>query len=823
MRHLLTALCLPFFLFACSDSDNTFVPETPPEPPATGPAFSADIVWTEFGIPHITADDWAGLGYGYGYAYATQNFCVVMEEVVRSAGESARYLGDDGDLSLDFVMKLYNTEDVIQRIFIDEQPQRAVDQARGYVAGINRYLRETGVDNLAEGEEGCRGAEWVREIDMIDLGRLVHKRILRGSADPLADAIVGAVPPETVAAVSKELTKPAQPKRSIQPTSLAQPLEVALEQFAAMTPLEARQLLGLPPVETIGSNAYAVGAEAVQDGGSGLLFGNPHFPWQGADRFYMSHLTIPGEYDVMGAALHGLPSVVLGFNKDIAWSHTVSTADRFTFYELTLNPENIFEYEYDGEFLPLEPITVTAETIEDGNVVEVEHTFYMSRYGPVLNLGFLNELLDGWPNVTGTIFAYRDANLENLRGLNQWVNMGQAANLEELQTALRDIGIPWVNTIAADRFGNAFYGDISAAPHVTQQKTDNCVRGLIAPLVTANGIVTLDGSDSACEWGSDPDTAEGLFGYDSLPKLETREYAANANDSYWLSNPRQLLEGFPEVIGSEGIEQTPRTRLTFVQAEERLDGSDSLGDPLFTNELVRQIHYSARNYPAELVLDDLIADCNAVVDWSAYSASPAAVTQACDILEAWDTRHTIDSTGGHIFYEFWLQVRSLDNLWVTAFDPADPVNTPNTLNTADSSARDAIRQGLADGVQVLLDNGIALDAPWGEVQFDERNGERIPIHGGSGTMLHSVISSSLVDGEGYSNIRAGNSYIQSVSWDETDCPNAYAILTYSQSSDPTSPHFADATQLYSESGWIDMPFCEDERDAQEIDRLSIEE
>jgi acyl-homoserine-lactone acylase len=124
---------------------------------------------------------------------------------------------------------------------------------------------------------------------------------------------------------------------------------------------------------------------------------------------------------------------------------------------------------------------------------------------------------------------------------------------------------------------------------------------------------------------------------------------------------------------------------------------------------------------------------------------------------------------------------------------------------------------------VLLDNNIALDLPWGEVQYDEKNGENIPIHGGSGSMLHSVISSSLVDGEGYANIRAGNSYIQAVSWDASDCPDANAILTYSQSTDPTSDHYADATRLYSESGWIDMPFCEADRDAQEIDRITIEE
>ncbi|MCB1847909.1 MAG: acylase, partial [Halieaceae bacterium] len=86
----------------------------------------------------------------------------------------------------------------------------------------------------------------------------------------------------------------------------------------------------------------------------------------------------------------------------------------------------------------------------------------------------------------------------------------------------------------------------------------------------------MDGSDSACEWGNDPDTAEGIFGYDSLPKLETRSYGANANDSYWLANPRNLLTGFSPIIGKEDVTQSIRTRHTFTQAENRLAGTDGL-------------------------------------------------------------------------------------------------------------------------------------------------------------------------------------------------------------------------------------------------------
>ena len=196
------------------------------------------------------------------------------------------------------------------------------------------------------------------------------------------------------------------------------------------------------------------------------------------------------------------------------------------------------------------------------------------------------------------------------------------------------------------------------------------------------------------------------------------------------------------------------------------------------------------------------------------------MTEACSILASWDKRHTLSSVGGHIFYETFRRLPP--NSWATPFDPTDPVNTPHTLNTS-PEATTAIRQALATGVQTLLDNRIPLNAPWGELQFVEKNGERIPIHGGSGSMLFSVITSRLVAGQGYANIVHGNSYVQVVSWDDSNCPNAEAILTYSQSTDPASPNYADATRLYAEGGWLDLPFCEADREAQQQRQETIAE
>ena len=54
----------------------------------------------------------------------------------------------------------------------------------------------------------------------------------------------------------------------------------------------------------------------------------------------------------------------------------------------------------------------------------------------------------------------------------------------------------------------------------------------------------------------------------------------------------------------------------------------------------------------------------------------------------------------------------------------------------------------------------------------------------------------------------GSSFIQVVSFTGNGCPDARTILTYSQSTNPKDPHFADQTRLFSRGGWVTDRFCE---------------
>ena len=753
--------------------------------------YRAKIVRTTYGIPHITADDWGSLGYGYGYAYAQDNFCVFMKAVVTANGESARYFGADGNLASDFVYRYYNTNEYIRDQFLAVIPQYGRDLIAGFAAGLNRYLDETGVDHLAEGSEGCRGAAWVRHVSPTDLGKVYRRLGLYASTDRLAPLIIAATAPTTSSADARGVIPGAGRLAS------AAPLQSTPFDFDA---------LGLPKPSELGSNAYGLGAKASQSG-RGIVLGNPHFPWHGEQRFYEVHLTVPGTYDVMGASLQGVPIVNIGFNKDLAWSHTVSTARRFTFFELELKPGDPMTYIVDGQERPIRPVPISAEIkMPDGSLQTRTETIYETDFGPVVDLGAINGLLAGWPTAAGTLLTVRDANLHNTRLLEQWVKIGESHSIADLREALKTLGIPWVNTIAADRAGNAYYADIGTVPYVTKDMLDAC-KGKLAGLLTSQGFPALDASKSECDWKTAPGGPEGIMPPDMQPELETDTYVANSNDSYWLSNPDHLLTGYSPIIGAEDVPQSIRTRQGFVQIEDRLAGTDGLVAPGFTVKNLQQVMFGERSLGGELTVDAFVQICRGVDDWTPYSTNPAVAATACDVLAGWDRHNNEGSVGAHVFREVWDRMARPASFWKVPFDATDPVHTPNTVNVDDGATVEAVRAAIGAAVDRWVAAGVPLDRPYGEVQYRKDGADKIPIHGGPSSTSFSVIHSPIIDGEGYSDISTGNSYMQTVTWTDSECPDAYAVLSYSQSTDPASPHYADQTRLYSQKGWNPMPFC----------------
>jgi acyl-homoserine-lactone acylase len=741
--------------------------------PASALASTATIRRTAHGIPHIEAKSFRGIGFGYGYAFAQDNICPIAEAYVTVNAQRSRFFGPEGsylqrgngqranNLNSDFFWQQVIDSQVVDRLLEQKPPKGPKPEilrgVRGYVAGYNRYLRDVGGPNGIT-DPACKGAPWVRPITSKDAFLRFYQLTLLASQSVAIDGIGAAQPPGPSAPI------PGLPLRAT-----------------------ASELSERLPIDGPGSNAVAVGRDGTRNH-RGLLLGNPHFPWLDTERFYQAHLKIPGKVNVQGASLFGVPLVLIGHTNSMAWSHTVSTAYRFTPYQLTLVPGSPTTYLYDGKPEQMSSRTVTVQVKQpDGSLQPQSRTLYTTRFGPV----FTSLVGIPLPWTPTTAFAMRDVNADNFRIFNHFFDVDRAKTSRGVLRILEKYeGIPWVNTIVADRRGDALYADIGSIPHVTNEQAGQCNTALGAATFAQLGLPVLDGSRSECEWGSDPDAIQpGLFGPGRLPRLIRSDYVTNSNDSYWLSNPKQPLEGFPRIVGNERAARTLRTRIGLIMTQEQIDKGG------FTTKAMRDIVFNNRQYAAELTRDSLVEMCREM-----------GLGQPCDVLASWDLREDTGSRGAILFRRFWQRAKgAAPSPWVNGFDADDPVNTPNTLDTSNPQ----VRQALSDAISDLNGANIPLDAPLGDFQFVTKNGVRIPIHGGPGADGDfNAINVTWTGGKGIGEPEHGSSYVQVVGFRKKGrCPDARTILTYSESTNPTSPFFSDQTQLFSRKRWVRVRFC----------------
>ena len=357
------------------------------------------------------------------------------------------------------------------------------------------------------------------------------------------------------------------------------------------------------------------------------------------------------------------------------------------------------------------------------------------------------------------------------------------------------------------RTGNAFYADHSVVPNVTEEKIDTCITPGSGRDPQRRRAIPLDGSTPACNWEQRPGRgAPGIFGPRTCRSAVRNDYYLNANDSYWLTNPRQPLTGFSPIIGCEDCQQGLRTRLGHEMVAQRMDASDGLGDkPKFTLANLEKMWLGDRSLGAELEADALaeVCDANPTITTSSGNVD---VTEACPILHAYNQTGLLDSPGGWLF-NVWSSLAGSGTFWNVPFDPNEPLTTPNTLNESDPATIEA----LGDAVQDLRDRGIPLDASYGDVQYTpSRSGKKIPIHGCTTGCWQAIYArSARIADTGYGQVTDGSSTVQMTEFTKHG-PKGDWLLTYSQSDNPDNKHFDDQTKQFSKSKFIPMLYTNKE-------------
>ena len=173
--------------------------------------------------------------------------------------------------------------------------------------------------------------------------------------------------------------------------------------------------------------------------GHALLSGDPHLDLTLPAIWFEAHLVVPGQLDVYGVTFPGAPPVVIGFNRDVAWSFTNTGADVLDYYEETLDDlEHPRSYRLDGAWRPLER-RVEVYRDRKGRVLAID-TLYHTHRGPLLFHG-------------GRARSMRWTVLEEESAVTAFLGLATARSVDEWLRLMQAFRAPIQNGVVADRAG----------------------------------------------------------------------------------------------------------------------------------------------------------------------------------------------------------------------------------------------------------------------------------------------------------------------------------------------------------------------------------
>lgn len=377
----------------------------------------------------------------------------------------------------------------------------------------------------------------------------------------------------------------------------------------ALTPREAGG-------DALGSNNWAV-APARSANGTALLAGDPHLDLTLPSIWYEAHLVVKDTMDVYGVTFPGAPSIIIGFNRDIAWTPTNTGGDVGDWYVEALDSARA-RYRLDGEWRPLER-RIERYVAPDGAVLATDTIVHTHR-GPVM-------VEDGRP------MSYRWTAHDPSRDVNGFIGAATARSVAEFRQAMMVYAVPTQNMLVADRAGTIAFRSHGAYP--------------VRPAGVPGGYVH-DGRTSAVDW-------TGWLPVEQYPQAlaPAQGYLASAN--------QQPLDPAvaPQFIGSHWAEPWRALRINeLLRADARV-----------TPDAMRRYQTDPLSTRARTFVPLILA---AVGD-------DASLAPATALLRAWDFRYTLDAQAPVLFQAAMRVItrRTWDELRAAGDD--HPVVVPSEL------------------------------------------------------------------------------------------------------------------------------------------------
>jgi acyl-homoserine-lactone acylase len=353
-----------------------------------------EILWDQYGVPHIFAADRESMFYAHGWAQMHNQANLLLRLYGESRGRGAEYWGVS-HLPLDRWLQTNGMPERAKEWYDAQDPT-----FRGYIDAFARGINDFAKAHPAEIEPENRIVLPVTGVDVVGHALRVVHYMYMGSQQEM----------------NRELTP--------------------LLREAGATKVAK---LDTAPAEPPGSNTWAIGPSRSASGNAMLII-NPHLAWGETFYRYMEVHLVGPNYDLYGSPQIGFPVPVVGFNRRTGWGRTVNVIDTVDFYRLTVRDG---QYEFDGKLRPFEHTTKVLKIKQsDGSLREETLQIRRSMQGPVVY------------DDHGITLAMRVAGLDRPKMLEQWFRMGEAQNLEQFKDAMRMMSIPMWNANYADADGH---------------------------------------------------------------------------------------------------------------------------------------------------------------------------------------------------------------------------------------------------------------------------------------------------------------------------------------------------------------------------------
>lgn len=756
MRNLLLLLSISLFLISCGSSEQTS-DQTEQLTEYTANDLSQKVIVrkTDFGIPHIDAENIESAGYAMGYLQMEDHGDRVAELLLKARGEWSKYnelKGSERSSAIDSDASSQRDHQRAVETWPDLEPDTK-QMLEGFAKGVNRYI-ELHSDEFDD---------WVKpHYTKYD----VHARDI---VSPSGNSIRRFLTAYEQSSEREELAE-GLGKRVNEITLFED--QTIWARLAAETE---------EPHADVGSNVWAFAPERTTSGNA-ILMRNPHLSWDAG--YYEAKMEVPGKLNFYGDFRIGRAlGIIGGWNERLGWSTTNNNPDLDEIYSFDADPNRPDHYILDGVSVPLTYETVKVE-FKHGNAIGTEERhFWSTSYGPVIH------------RADGKIYIIKSAGDGEFRTGEQFFKMMKAQNLDEWKEAMKMRARGSSNITYADADGNIFYVWNATIPN--------------RPHEAGGDTTAIHVSESGQMW-------QEILDWNKLPQLENPEggYLRNENDTFHFTNLNEILrpEDFPSYYPEPQLRLRSQHSLELIHNDEKFSLEDvvelkhskrMLMADRVKEDLIKAVEMNNPDGEVKLALD-LIKEWDNTV---------ARDSRGGVLFKTWWNRYSFTADSGRVQSspESVGYSATPERLFKEPWTYDNPTETPYGLADFDRAAK-----AFEWAVEESQERYGNWNLPWGEVHRGVIGDADVAVGGCTGLLgCYRVLW--FIDHRNDENkleVRGGDGWIFAVEFG--DVPRAYSVLAYGQSDKENSPHYNDQLVIFANNKMTPVAFTMEDVEKQLI-------